>query len=387
MLGICDLLEQEKRYTVHEFQRDSLQIIDKLLGNKKLPVLVGGTMYYVESVLFDHLVPSRNINESESESEVEDKWDRDGMKEKSNEELFEELKQLDPDSAFRLHPNDRRKIIRAIEVCRRTGKKLSDYYEEQHGEKKTADDKFSGLPRYENSLMIWLDCDQTILNERLDTRIDAMIEEGLIKEFDDFFNEFKKKQWKDPFHNGVLQSIGLKEFLPYMDIVVDERESEQGQKTCKQSVEAMKTKTRRYARKQLTWIRNRFLKRRGSDCPPVFRLDVSDFVKFANSGDRPAMEQQWNKIMSSAMAIAEHVVSRGVSNESLSLLKQKTGLSEAVYEGNNEKDKVIHEQCLVCKNKPVFVRQSQWQQHLDSWRHRKSVGRMKKMKKNESNAT
>lgn len=109
-----------------------------------------------------------------------------------SEELHKKLQQLDPTMARRLHPNNKRKILRALEVFYKNKRKLSDLLLEQQ---QSPDGSHSGGGlRYQNALVLWLQCEQDVLNERLDNRVDTMLEQGLLKELKDFHNEYNKNR-------------------------------------------------------------------------------------------------------------------------------------------------------------------------------------------------
>lgn len=154
-----------------------------------------------------------------------------------------------------------------------------------------------------------------------------------------------------------------------------QRDSDEGRAIYGKCVEEMKIKTRRYARKQLTWIRNRFLKRRDGDlCPPVFRLDVTSFVHAANTSSADHLKTTWQQIFSDALAISENAIARGTGDDALRMLKLSCGLSPVNGDNNIIKhiDPLVRHQCKICKGNPVFVRESQWQQHIKGSRHTKT---------------
>eukprot|EP01114_Cavostelium_apophysatum_P022544 TRINITY_DN8190_c0_g1_i2.p1 TRINITY_DN8190_c0_g1~~TRINITY_DN8190_c0_g1_i2.p1 ORF type:complete len:245 (-),score=49.02 TRINITY_DN8190_c0_g1_i2:23-757(-) len=164
--------------------------------------------------------------------------------------------------AERLHPNDKRKILRSLEVYDSTGKKQSDIYRESR-------EKL----RYD-VCWIWVDCEENALKERLDNRVDKMMESGLLKEIEHLH---EKNQGKVDFTKGIYQSIGFKEFASYLE----DRNSPL--ETC---VESLKAHTRRYAKSQLQWINHRLLKKGVT----IHKLDSTDLTKWTEKVVEPALQ-------------------------------------------------------------------------------------------------
>ena len=164
-------------YNVHEFKTSVLEIVEDLWKEGKLPVIAGGTQYYVEGVLY-----KGNLVDEEEAQGRKDPEIRKMLEKKSNEELYEKLKEIDLESAKLVHKNNRFRVLRSVEICLLTGKKKSEIVEEQ---KKT--DLDGGL-RFKNTLLINIDADPKILDERLEKRIDKMITRGLEKELIEFYD-------------------------------------------------------------------------------------------------------------------------------------------------------------------------------------------------------
>ncbi|XP_050703823.1 tRNA dimethylallyltransferase-like [Eriocheir sinensis] len=177
------------------------------------------------------------------------------------QELYQRLRQVDPEIADTYHPNERRKIIRSLQVYEQTGRPHSYLLKEQRGQK--GGSGLGGALRYPHSLILWITCDQDVLLKRLDDRVDEMIERGLLQELLDFHASYNSRRLQDgaaaDYTCGIFQSIGFKEFHEFLVLPEEERESEKGLKLYEAGVAAMKLATRQYTKKQLRWIKNRFI--------------------------------------------------------------------------------------------------------------------------------
>jgi tRNA dimethylallyltransferase len=216
-LSISDLI------TVHDFRILAIEKIKEIQNKGKVPIIVGGTNYYIETLiwkdyLFNKVSKEKNI--------IED-----------GDVLYEKLKVIDPIMAQKHHPNNLRRIKRSIDICHQYGKKHSELIMEQN-KKNLLFNKY---------IIYWLKADQAKLYPLLNNRVDKMVKIGLIKEIEDFYllNGIGKK--------GIYQAIGYKEFELYL-----KNKNEINLRIC---LEKMKQKTRNYAKKQQSWINNHLFKR------------------------------------------------------------------------------------------------------------------------------
>lgn len=162
--------------------------------------------------------------------------------------------------------------------------------EEQRGQ--DGGDCLGGPLRFRDPCVFWLHSDMDALDERLDKRVDEMLSLGLIDELKDFhqrFNDKKIKESSQDYQHGIFQSIGFKEFHEYLTASQDISQEELEKLKIK-GIESLKQVTRRYARKQNKWVRNRFLKRPASNVPPVYSLDVTDVTNWETTVLTPALE-------------------------------------------------------------------------------------------------
>ncbi|KAI9369790.1 IPP transferase-domain-containing protein [Aspergillus egyptiacus] len=265
----CVNLEEEP-WRVGKFRRECLRLIDDIHARGKLPVLVGGTHYYTQSVLFKDQLVGKNAESSDEETgsyPAEDvdsavKWP---ILDAEPEMVLQKLREVDPVMAKRWHPRETRKIRRSLEIYFQTGKPASQLYAEQKRMKQLRaenddSDPAVGQLRF-NTIILWIHSEKPTLNERLDKRVDAMIDQGLMAEAGRMSDYLRKKEAEGVIVDqtrGVWVSIGFKELAPYFQALAEKNKSEKELKTLRQScIESIKTATRRYAGTQVKWIRNK----------------------------------------------------------------------------------------------------------------------------------
>lgn len=384
---LLDLLEPHQHFTVVDFRNRALKIIDKLIENGKIPIVVGGTTYYMESIVWNILVEDdiddeqllwekdedarkrRLIDEKERDGvksvELNDDSDKTDIIDKdkllhdieneafSNEEFHEKLKAIDPVMASRLHPNNRRKIKRAIEIWLKTGRRHSEILEEQRLTE-------GQLRRPESTVVFWLKCEQKVHDERLNARVDEMMENGLIEELLDFHDRHNKQRLEDgkpaDYTKGIFQTLGFKEFHDYLMLNKEEKKSEKGEKLLQLSVENMKMATRRYARKQNKMVLSRFLDHPTRVMPPIYSLDTTDVSK-------------WNEnVQNKAIDIVE------------CFLEGKSSQHERLQSTADELTKTLdvnsHNYCDVCQR--IIIGDKTYRIHLESNKHKKMLKKQKK---------
>jgi tRNA dimethylallyltransferase len=212
---LIDIVEPEVDYSVANFLDDAKIAIEKILKKGKTPIVVGGTGLYFRILLEDFDLPR-----------VEPDYDlREQLKEKDTAELHEMLEKLDPESAQKIHFNNKVKIIRAIEVC----KALEKPHSQAAGLKE---------PEFDVEWIGLNPPDRAVLYERVNKRVDEMLEMGLI-------DETKMLLEKHGRITNFVNTIGYQESLGYLD----------GKISLDEAVSDIKQNTRRYAKRQLTWFR------------------------------------------------------------------------------------------------------------------------------------
>ncbi|MCM3667803.1 tRNA (adenosine(37)-N6)-dimethylallyltransferase MiaA [Mesobacillus maritimus] len=219
---LIDIRNPEDPFSVAEFQELVRGKITEITARGKLPMIVGGTGLYIQSILFDY-----QFTEAASDSEFRQELER-VAEEKGNEELHNRLREVDPNSAERIHPNNVRRVIRALEIHHCTGKTMTAYQAEQQPEL-----------LYETCLL-GLTMDREWLYERINKRVDIMMDQGLVEEVKELYD----KGLRDC---QSIQAIGYKELYDYFD----------GKVSLEEAIENLKQNSRRYAKRQLTWFRNK----------------------------------------------------------------------------------------------------------------------------------
>lgn len=218
---LINILRPDQDYSVTQFQEEAVRIISQLNGQGKLPILVGGTGLYVQSVTHHFQFAEANENEV-----IRARWQA-YVESNGVDALYEELKQRDPDYAHQLHPNNYRRVIRALEILELTGKSMSHYQQEWN--------KSSPY----RIVMIGLTMEREKLYQRINQRVDQMMDEGLIEEVQTLLAT------GIPAQSTSLQAIGYKEIVLYL----------KGETSKVEAIELLKRNTRRFAKRQLTWFK------------------------------------------------------------------------------------------------------------------------------------
>lgn len=217
---LIGVVPQDASFSVAQYKTLCCRTIDDVLSRRKVPVLVGGTGLYLDTLFYNTTF-----------FDAADTSFRDTLTRRAEEEgieaLFEELKAVDPDTAAVLHVSDRKRIIRALEVYYATGKTMRAQREASHEEDSP----------YRFCVIGLCSEDRAFLYDRINRRVDLMVERGLLAEAEAFFRHHPAGTAK--------QAIGYKELQPYFDGVC----------SLEQALDQLKMETRRYAKRQLTWFR------------------------------------------------------------------------------------------------------------------------------------
>lgn len=217
MINICN---PQDNFSVAEFRDNSKVIINELYTKNKLPIVVGGTGLYIKSLLYPF-----DFGNSQKNEQIREKYQL-LAKQYGNEYVFNLLMQVDKQSCEKLHPNDIKRVIRALEIYKLTGKPKSAQIIKNESE-------------YDYKL-IFLNDDRTTLYERINRRVDEMFAMGLMHEVENLINQGLTKD------NQCMQGIGYKEFFEYFDNKI----------TYEQLVEKIKQNSRNYAKRQITWFKH-----------------------------------------------------------------------------------------------------------------------------------
>ncbi|XP_062385958.1 tRNA dimethylallyltransferase [Sardina pilchardus] len=333
-------------YTVVDFRNHALKLVEDLHQRQKLPIVVGGTNYYIESLLWKVLVDTKGSEDQGQSLSCPDP--KMTLQKLGASELHRRLNEVDPDMAAILHPHDTRKVARSLQVFEETGVAHSRLLKQQREQE--GGDNLGGPLRFPEPCIFWLHADMQTLDERLDQRVEEMLSQGLITELQQFHIRFNQQMVQEncqDYQHGIFQSIGFKEFHEYLT-ADKETSQEELNSLKKKGVETLKMATRRYARKQNKWVRNRFLQRSGSNVPPVYGLDVTDV-------------SQWEEtVLNPALRILEHL-QKG----------EKPSIEPLRLKGAGQKNKRSHHTCELCEK--IIIGDLEWSAHLKSKNHRYHV--------------
>ncbi|PFA67773.1 tRNA (adenosine(37)-N6)-dimethylallyltransferase MiaA [Bacillus sp. AFS015802] len=219
---LLDIRNPEDSFSVAEFQQLVRKKISDIHSRGKTPMIVGGTGLYIQAVLYDYQF-TETPGDERYRLELEEDLEKHG-----SEWLHVKLKKVDPVSAFNIHPNNTRRVIRALEIYHCTGKTMSEYQESQTHEL-----------QYDVAL-IGLTMDREKLYKRINLRVELMMEQGLLEEVKALYDEGVRDVQS-------VQAIGYKELYEFFD----------GAVSLEQAIENLKQNSRRYAKRQLTWFRNK----------------------------------------------------------------------------------------------------------------------------------
>lgn len=219
---LIDEFVPDEEFNVVRFQQLSRRYMEQIYDRNHIPILVGGTGFYIQAVLYDI-----NFTENESGSSYRARLEQ-LLRERGEEYLYALLKEADPESAEIIHPNNSKRVIRALEFLELTGNKISEHNKEQR-------EKESPY----NYCYFVLNKDRGALYQSINERVDQMLREGLL-------DEVKSLAAKGYTRDMVsMQGLGYKEMLAYLN----------GEYTYDEAVEILKRDTRHFAKRQLTWFR------------------------------------------------------------------------------------------------------------------------------------
>ena len=218
---LIDFVEPNQRYSVAEYKKDAEKSIEEILSKGKTPIIVGGTGLYVDSLIYGIEYPEIELDEEyrkQLEKEIE---------EKGLESLYNKAKEIDSEAMEKISPNDKKRIMRVVEIYKATGKTKT----EQEIESRTHEVKY-------DYKVFAIKMDREKLYERINKRVDLMVKKGLIEEVQNILKKYDK-------FPTAMQGLGYKEVVEYLD----------GKTTKEEMIDKIKMQTRRYAKRQITWFK------------------------------------------------------------------------------------------------------------------------------------
>ena len=219
---LIDEFEPKDEFNVVVFQQKAKQYMEEIYQKGKIPILVGGTGFYIQAVLYDI-----NFSIDDDNHQIREALEQLG-KEKGPLYLHEELKKVDPAAAEAIHANNMKRVIRALEYFQLTGQKISEHNEEQRSNESPYDFSYFVLNDHRN-----------LLYERIDQRVDEMVIHGLIEEVQSLKNMGYDRSYVS------MQALGYKEIFSYLE----------GEITLEEAVYIIKRDTRHFAKRQITWFK------------------------------------------------------------------------------------------------------------------------------------
>jgi tRNA dimethylallyltransferase len=374
LLGCISL--SEETWTVGKFVNKALGVIDEIRSRKKLPILVGGTHYYTQALLFQDALanePALNVDENSRNFPILDE---------NTSNILEKLREVDPVMADRWHPNDRRKIQRSLEMYLRTGKPASQIYEEQRYKRElctypsNSDSEEGDIVSKPGlrfpTLILWVHASRETLTPRLDTRILKMLDRGLLSEvstLSTFCAEHETlTQTSIDQSRGIWVSIGYKEFLHYQSALRDASTTEADlEKFRVAAIEKTQAATRQYAKHQIRWIRIKLLNALPpATTPTIYLLDGSDLSSWSSS------------VLDPALSITSSFLSGNPLPDPLSMSEAAAEMlvPKREYDLATRPDLWQKRVCDTCGT--VSITENDWRLHGQSRAHRRAVGVKKK---------
>ena len=219
---LIDELEPDEEFHVVRFQEMAKQAMEKIYANGHIPIVVGGTGFYIQALLYDI-----DFTESNEDSSYREELER-LAKEKGAQYLHEELRKVDEKSAETIHANNVKRVNRALEFFKQTGQKISEHNETERTKESP----------YDFCYFVLTD-DRKLLYDRINLRVDQMVQDGLLEEV----QSLKERGYTKDMVS--MQGLGYKEILDYLD----------GDCTLEETIYILKRDTRHFAKRQLTWFR------------------------------------------------------------------------------------------------------------------------------------
>lgn len=218
---MLDCVSPDERYSVAEYKKQAEQKIEEIINKGKMPIIVGGTGLYIDSLIYGIEYQDINIDE-EYRKELEEQAENDGL-----EKLYKQAEKIDSEAMKIISKNDKKRIIRVLEIYHQTGKTKTQL--EKESRKNGVKYKY---------VVFALNMDREKLYERINLRVDIMLEQGLIEEVQELLEKYKE-------FPTAMQGLGYKEVKEYLDGILTKQEA----------IDKIKQETRRYAKRQLTWFR------------------------------------------------------------------------------------------------------------------------------------
>ncbi|KAF2084636.1 tRNA isopentenyltransferase [Saccharata proteae CBS 121410] len=374
LLGSIKL--HEEPWTVTQFVGEALSVINDIHARGKVPILVGGTHYYIQSLLFNDSLSVEDETPDNKNPKAESQ-ETFPILNQPPEIILAKLREVDPVMADRWHPNDIRKISASLEIYLRTGKTASQTYEEQRQRALPPDPhQKASLMRFP-ALILWPHASTETLRTRLDTRVDKMLAAGLLSEVASLHSFLEAQSAADkPVDrtHGIWVSIGYKEFEAYQRATLDPSASAADLVALKaEAVAKTQAATRQYARRQLRWIRIKLLYALAAahQQDSIFLLDGTDLSRWEESVQKLALDLAERFLGGEELPRPQSL--SAVAAENLVLTKE--------FDARGDTEARIRRVCEVCDM--VCVTENNWTQHVQSRRHKMRQKKQRERRRRE----
>ena len=237
--NLIDIIEPNQTFSSFDYGIAASECVENAFSTGRLPIVVGGTGFYFDALLYPLTYADENKNEIRAQL-------KELQNEKGEEYLYALLEQIDPDSAKSIHPNNVVRVMRALEIFYSTGRKKSEYVLPQN-------------PKYENEIYV-LSLPRDILYERINKRVDIMISCGLVNEVENLIKVYGK-------NCQCFSAIGYKEIIEYFD----------GKCTLDDAIDAIKQGSRNYAKRQISYFK-RFKNAKWIEVDPANPKNTADTI-------------------------------------------------------------------------------------------------------------
>lgn len=359
----------EETCVVGVFKREANRIIQEIRSRGRLPIVVGGTHYYTKALLFKDSLVEKDDASLDSPSVPDNSTDHPILDD-TTEAMWSKLKEVDPVMADRWHPNDRRKIRRSLEIFLTTGKRASDIYAEQRKRKAAQMAAQDELAPTADALLLWVHSEDQVLKDRLNKRIDRMLDNGLMDEITEM-NDYLRGRLRDgesaDYTTGIWQSIGFKEFQPYIKALESGVDSTELEKVKRDCLELMKGATRRYAKYQVKWITKQMmpLLEEQGNMGRLYVLDSTDVARYSE-----------NVIDQAASLVRQFLAGEEIPAPSSVSEAARDVLSSAMAAAFSPQATPCREHCRLCD--ATFLKEEEWQKHLRGKAHRRRLRDIKR---------
>ncbi|SLM35766.1 tRNA isopentenyltransferase [Lasallia pustulata] len=384
LLGCVEL--DEEPWQVGKYLEQARRAILEVRSRGNLPILVGGTHYYTQALLFKDAVVDDDAEQDQHvpPGDEEKRWPILGA---STEDILEKLREVDPSIAIRWHPKDRRKIRRSLGIWLKTGRKASDVYEEQRQRRANNVAALWETPGQDNgqgrnsandilpttstllrfpTLIFWVHTSSDALVPRLNDRVEKMMSNGLLSEVESMQTSLFEQEAQGctvDQTRGIWVAIGYKEFTGYLSALKTGNVSpEELGAIRKDAIERTKVATRQYAKRQIRWIRNQLLRtlRENGLADRLYILNSSDLLQWPSAVEKMACELTASFLEGTNLPDPSQL-----SGAARNMLSHDNG-------ADTPKGKDFQTRhCPLCNT--TLMTEGQWIEHVKSRKHRKAA--------------